>query len=313
MKSHQVFSTLGLVCFFLFFLVLIFGPGIEKNLRMKSQMRASVKAAVKAAKNYGALEASIPKHQFLPVDCKAKDLVAESKVPVNNSSNYVSPEKLAKMALGEILKKHKEEAINAILSDKSLWGRVLEELEIKTAIQIGEEKYPEINEKWGAMITDSMTAKLSDKSLGIPDSISLPALGKSVVGIESQGYLKATSKKKAKGLWQLMANTAKELYASVGKKFPTDQRSIDALLYNPYISTSLGTSHLLRSAKKQHGNVKRMIVAYECGDGAVDSQIRRYHGIDNVPYLRKVWPVYCWILEHENQKSSAPESSLANN
>jgi len=242
---------------------------------------------------------------------KAVSFAAKSQDSTRlKSSSYVSPKDLAKMALGEILKKHKEETIDAILSDRSLWGRVLEELEIKTALEIGKEKYPEIKEKWGQMISDSMTSKLSGK---FTDAISTPDLGVAFVSIESQGYPKAKSKKNAKGLWQLMTGSARELCVELGIKFPNDQRRIDELLYNPQFSTCLGTSHLLRSTIKQKGDVKRTIVAYWCGDGGVDTQIKKYGGIDNVPYLRKVWPMYCWILEQNNDKAPVQDAPLANN
>jgi soluble lytic murein transglycosylase-like protein len=120
-----------------------------------------------------------------------------------------------------------------------------------------------------------------------------------VAAIESQGDSTAYCRKTtASGLMQLIFSTARQLCRARGIHFPITDKAMRAFLFHPGMSISLGTDHLRNSAIAFHGDVKKMLTGYECGDAIVLARIKNHKGVDNISYVRKVWPVYCYFLEH---------------
>lgn len=221
--------------------------------------------------------------------------------PEDTIFSDISPEKIAKMAMQEIFRKHPDAAINCVLSDRRLWSRVLEEVEISNAIRCGIDALPEIQDLYGQMIADSCIVKDID-----------PDLGMAVVAIESQGHRRATSPKKARGLWQIMMASAKTICLTVGMTPPKSAEQ----LYDPAFNTSLGTWHLALSMSKFDGDPVKAVVAYEIGDGGVKWQLRRYGSLERVPYYRKVFGVYSDIKAKKGEfiasnMTPAPAVTLA--
>jgi soluble lytic murein transglycosylase-like protein len=78
---------------------------------------------------------------------------------------------------------------------------------------------------------------------------------------ESAGYAGAVSSAGAKGLMQLMPDTA-------------EQCGVDDI-FDPFENVDCGTRYLQRQLKHFHGNVALAVAAYNAGPNAVD----RYGGI----------------------------------
>jgi len=306
-KDLKLFVRVSLVILFFAGLVLyFFGPGIENLFKAKVEIAIKDSQLVKAEAEAKAADAPKPKCPVISDSTmnRAIKTVSEISPP---AKDYVSPKKLANMAFADILTKYKEDVMRAVLSDKAFSARILEELEIRSSVQIGIEKCPEIMAKYGQLIGDSMEAKLSNPTLGIPDSINLKKLGVAMVSIESQGDSMAYNRHTtASGLMQLIFTTARELWGKRGK-FPTGKAKIQQVLFRPEISVSLGTDHLLRSARLFHGDVKKMLIGYEAGDGKVEARIRHYKGSDKISYVRKVWPVYCYLMSLKDEVPKLPE------
>lgn len=89
-----------------------------------------------------------------------------------------------------------------------------------------------------------------------------------VIKQESGGNAKATSKVGAKGLMQLMPETAKEVAYEMGLK--------EYDLEDPETNRAMGTFYLQKMLKKFHGNVELALAAYNAGPGRVMKWINRY-------------------------------------
>jgi Transglycosylase SLT domain len=303
MKSISLIFKLALILLIIGIVLTIFGTKIEKYENRAKGKAAAVK--VIPPRIAGKKETKICPQSTTMVNDTAKKIaaipVSLPKVSISPASDYIPPQKLEKMAFENVFQKKREELLEFILGNRWIKKRVREESEIETSVECGIKVYPKIMADYGQMIGDSMMNKLSDPSLGIPPTISLPVLGVAIVSVESQGDKKAKSKKDAHGLWQVIIPTAHNLCSDLHRRFPSDRRAQVAMLNDPSFSTSLGTSHLLRSARYFHGDVKKMLAGYEIGDGKVEDEIRWYGGIDNIPYVRKVMPVYDTIIAHLNE------------
>jgi len=108
-----------------------------------------------------------------------------------------------------------------------------------------------------------------------------PALIRAVISVESAGKQGAVSGKGARGLMQLMPDTAKELGVNPG---------------DPEQNVRGGAEYLNRMLKRYDGNLKRALMAYNWGPGNVDRWIQK-GGKGEVPletqkYVRKVMADY---------------------
>lgn len=197
---------------------------------------------------------------------------------------------MEKNKIESFFKKNKRAIIEYVLSDKCLWMPILEEIEIKSAVQAGIEKFKTADEGYKKMIRDSCLIHGFD-----------PDLGLALVAVESQFYPKAKSTKGAKGLWQNMPTSAEHTCKRLGVKFPKDSRRVDSLLNDPCFSTFLGLAHLAESRDSLGYEMPECLVAYEAGNGGVRRQIKNYGSAKNVPYYRKVYGIYEEIKAMKNE------------
>lgn len=106
-----------------------------------------------------------------------------------------------------------------------------------------------------------------------------------IIKVESNFNKDATSNSGAKGLMQLMENTANEMAKSVSLEgFNRD------MLYDPEINIMLGTKYFDQLLSKYNENYYLAIAAYNAGIGNVDEWIRKGiiksdgSDIENIPY-----------------------------
>jgi soluble lytic murein transglycosylase-like protein len=116
------------------------------------------------------------------------------------------------------------------------------------------------------------------------------ALVEAVVKAESEYNSGAVSKKGARGLMQLMPETAR----SFGVSDPTD----------PAANLTAGIAHLKKLLKRFDGNVDFAVAAYNAGEGA----IRKHRGVppypETVDYLSKVRKYYAHFADLASRSAS---------
>lgn len=95
----------------------------------------------------------------------------------------------------------------------------------------------------------------------------LPAL---VIQAESGGDPAAVSPKGARGLMQLMPDTAKEMAAELGVEYSEERLTAD-----PQYNMALGTAYLNKMMGKYNGNPALALAAYNAGPGSVDEWIKK--------------------------------------
>lgn len=96
----------------------------------------------------------------------------------------------------------------------------------------------------------------------------LPAL---VIQAESGGDPTAVSPKGARGLMQLMPDTAKEMAAELGIEFSEERLTAD-----PQYNMALGTAYLNKMLGRYGGDKALALAAYNAGPGSVDEWIKEY-------------------------------------
>lgn len=94
----------------------------------------------------------------------------------------------------------------------------------------------------------------------------LPAL---VIQAESGGDPAAVSPKGARGLMQLMPDTAKEMAAELGIEYSEERLTAD-----PQYNMALGTAYLNKMLGRYNGNKALALAAYNAGPGSVDKWIK---------------------------------------
>ena len=94
----------------------------------------------------------------------------------------------------------------------------------------------------------------------------LPAL---VIQAESGGDPLAVSPKGARGLMQLMPDTAKEMADELGITYDEDRLTTD-----PQYNMALGTAYLNKMLGRYNGNKALALAAYNAGPGSVDKWIK---------------------------------------
>lgn len=104
-----------------------------------------------------------------------------------------------------------------------------------------------------------------------------------VISQESRGNPRAISPKGARGLMQLMPDTAAELSARLGETY-----SPERLLNDPDYNVRLGTTYLNQMLRQFKGDVSLALAAYNAGPGAV----QRHNGIppfgETQEYVQKI-------------------------
>ncbi len=132
-----------------------------------------------------------------------------------------------------------------------------------------------------------------------------------IIKVESNFNKDATSGSGAKGLMQLMDNTASDLAKELSI-FNFDSN----MLYDPEINIMLGTMYFSKLLVKYNDNYALAIAAYNGGIGNVDNWIKNGiiesdgSNIENVPYketnmyVRKTLNAYSAYVELYNKSSS---------
>lgn len=138
-----------------------------------------------------------------------------------------------------------------------------------------------VRQQIGAQVGESVwnTGSIGDGSL--------PAL---VIQAESSGDPTAVSPKGAKGLMQLMPDTAKAMAAELNIPYSEERLTAD-----PQYNMALGTQYLNKMLGRYGGNQTLALAAYNAGPGAVDKwikangdprtgEITNQEFIDKIPY-----------------------------
>ena len=108
-----------------------------------------------------------------------------------------------------------------------------------------------------------------------------------IIKAESNFEINAVSNKGAKGLMQLMENTAKDVIKKVNIDISSEELS--EKLLEPDININLGTKYISILLQK-YGNIPIALTAYNAGIGTVDNWIEKGiikengEDIENVPY-----------------------------
>ena len=108
-----------------------------------------------------------------------------------------------------------------------------------------------------------------------------------IIKAESNFDINAVSNKGAKGLMQLMENTAKDVIKKVNIDISSEDLS--EKLLEPDININLGTKYISILLQK-YGNIPVALTAYNAGIGTVDNWIEKGiikengEDIENVPY-----------------------------
>ena len=108
-----------------------------------------------------------------------------------------------------------------------------------------------------------------------------------IIKAESNFEINAVSNKGAKGLMQLMENTAKDVIKKVNIDISSEDLS--EKLLEPDININLGTKYISILLQK-YGNIPVALTAYNAGIGTVDNWIEKGiikengEDIENVPY-----------------------------
>ena len=108
-----------------------------------------------------------------------------------------------------------------------------------------------------------------------------------IIKAESNFQIDATSGKGAKGLMQLMEETAKDVAKQVDIKI--DVENISQKLLEPDININLGTKYISILLEK-YQNIPLALTAYNAGIGTVDTWIEKGiiketgEDIENIPY-----------------------------
>lgn len=105
-------------------------------------------------------------------------------------------------------------------------------------------------------------------STGTPGDASLSAL---IIQAESGGDPSAVSLKGARGLMQLMPETAKEMAGELGMEYSEERLTAD-----PQYNMALGNAYINKMLGRYEGNQALALAAYNAGPGSVDKWLKEY-------------------------------------
>lgn len=105
-------------------------------------------------------------------------------------------------------------------------------------------------------------------STGAPGDGSLSAL---IIQAESGGDPSAVSPKGARGLMQLMPETAKEMAGELGMEYSEERLTAD-----PQYNMALGSAYINKMLGRYEGNQALALAAYNAGPGSVDKWLKEY-------------------------------------
>lgn len=132
-----------------------------------------------------------------------------------------------------------------------------------------------------------------------------PWLVAAVVRVESNFRPSATSPRGARGLMQLLPDTARWVSRQMG-----DDSFFEDLLYDPEVNVRLGTWYLADLLKQFDGSEPLALAAYNAGRGVVRRWLSEStwdgseEGIEAVPYgetrrfvarVLRMWRIYRWL------------------
>jgi len=100
-------------------------------------------------------------------------------------------------------------------------------------------------------------------------TVGINGLSNLVIQAESSGDPTAVSPKGAKGLMQLMPDTAREMAAELGVPFSEERLTAD-----PNYNMALGNAYLNKMLGRYSGNSTLAVAAYNAGPGSVDKWIK---------------------------------------
>jgi hypothetical protein len=103
---------------------------------------------------------------------------------------------------------------------------------------------------------------------GTPGDASLSAL---IIQAESGGDPSAVSPKGARGLMQLMPETAKEMAGELGMEYSEERLTAD-----PQYNMALGNAYINKMLGRYEGNQALALAAYNAGPGSVDKWLKEY-------------------------------------
>lgn len=110
-----------------------------------------------------------------------------------------------------------------------------------------------------------------------------PALVAAVIFVESKYKLNAASEPGAKGLMQIMPETAKWIQEQRGEAISTEQE-----LHNPKLNIKLGTWYLSHLLKVYKGNEILALAAYNAGQGYVEEWKTKNSWSDDFSEISKI-------------------------
>lgn len=119
-----------------------------------------------------------------------------------------------------------------------------------------------VRQQWGSQMGKAAW------NAGTVGTGALPTL---IIQAESGGDPTAVSSKGARGLMQLMPDTAKEMAAELGVPYDEERLTSD-----PNYNAALGTQYINKMLGRYGGNATLAVAAYNAGPGAVDKWIKEY-------------------------------------
>lgn len=126
----------------------------------------------------------------------------------------------------------------------------------------------QVNELLGTAVRQQIGAEIGSSlyTRGAPGDGSLSML---VIQAESGGDPTAVSPKGARGLMQLMPETAKEMAAELGMEYDEERLTAD-----PQYNMALGNAYLNKMLGRYNGDKTLALAAYNAGPGSVDEWIK---------------------------------------
>jgi soluble lytic murein transglycosylase-like protein len=119
----------------------------------------------------------------------------------------------------------------------------------------------------------------------------------SIIMVESNFKLTATSPKNARGLMQIKPDTAQHLYQLMQKSLTHDQ--VSKKLYHPEENIEVGVFYLKKLLQNFHMNYRFATVAYNIGPGKLRNRlVEKSLDVNNFSYLVKVRDRYMILSQN---------------